>query len=406
MALPDVTITLSNGNLGRLPANRDGVAGLIVGPTTEAPANGALLTPYLLRSLADAEALGITQAYDEDNDVLAWHHIREFYAEVGGSAPLWVIISNQVMTAYFDANQEADKLMQASGGEIRLVAGAYTPGASPGTRTQGLPNSVITTIADAKAFVARQFAAHKPCRVLLEGFSIESPSALTYDLRSATGPQADAVMVVIGRSGGQLSSGMSADVAKYASVGRVLGRAARIPVHYSLARVKDGPLNGVLTAGLSDQTSIANISDAQLNTLNELGYVFFRVITGYSGVYVNEDHMATPITSDYASLLRGRVIDKAARIAYRVYVNELNDDVELDDQGRMATAVVKNLEGIIESAIGTEMSGEISAVDAYIDPEQNILSTDELKVEVNIVPRGVARNIKVTLAYSNPLANA
>lgn len=407
MTLPDVTITLSNGNLGRLPANRDGVAGFVLGPTTAAPANGALLTPYLLRSLADAEALGITQAYDEDNDVLAWHHIREFYAEVGGSAPLWVMLSNQVMSAYFGVDQEADRLMLASGGEIRMVSGGYTPpGGSPGTRTQGLPNGVIAAIASAKAFVARQFAAHRPCRVLLEGYSIESPSALTYDLRSATGPQADTVMVVIGRSGGQLSSGMSADVAKYASVGRVLGRAARIPVHYSLARVKDGPLNGVVTAGLSDQTSIANISDAQLNTLNELGYVFFRVITGYSGVYINEDHMATPITSDYASLLRGRVIDKAARIAYRVYVNELNDDVELDDQGRMATAVVKNLEGIIESAIGTEMSGEISAVDAYIDPEQNILSTDELKVEVNIVPRGVARNIKVTLAYSNPLANA
>lgn len=406
MALPDVTITLSNGNLGRLPANQDGVCGLIVGPSVVAPSGGALLTPYLIRSLADAEALGITEAYDVDNTVLAWHHIREFYQEVGGGAPLWIIISNQVPTAYFDVNQEADKLMLASDGAIRVIGSAYTPASGVGTRTQGLPNTVITTIEDAKTFVARQFAAHKPCRVLLEGYGIESPSALTYDLRAAGGPNADAVGVVIGRSGGMLADDMDSSAANYASIGRVLGRAARIPVHINLGRVKDGPLVGVVTAGLSDMTSIANVTDAQRNTLNTLGYIFFRPITGLSGVYINDDHTAAPIESDYGALLRGRVIDKAARIAYRVYVRELNDDVELDSQGRLATAVVKNLEGIIESAIGTEMAGEISAVDAYIDPEQNILSTDELKVEVNIVPRGVAKRISVTLAYANPLANA
>lgn len=407
MPLPDVTITLSNGNLGRLPANQDGVAGLIMGNiTAPAPSGAALNTPYLIRSVVDAEALGIDEAYDVDNTVLAWHHIREFYQEVGGGAPLWIMITQNDDADRFGAGENADLLMQASDGAVRILASAVTDVSGAIVRTDGLPNGVISAIGAAKSFVARQFAAHKPCRVLLEGYSIESPSALTYDLRAANGPNADAVGVVIGRSGGMLADDMDVSAAKYASVGRVLGRAARIPVHYNLGRVKDGPLVGVITAGLSDQTSIANVTDAQRDTLNTLGYIFFRPITGVSGVYINDDHMATPIESDYSALLRGRVIDKAARITYRVYVQELNNDVELDTQGRLATGVVKNLEGIIESAIGTEMAGEISAVDAYIDPEQNILSTDELKVEVNIVPRGVAKRISVTLAYANPLANA
>lgn len=401
--LPDVTINLSNGNLGRLPANQDGVCGIVLGPTAVAPSGATLNTAYQIRSLADAEALGITEAYDEANDILAWHHIKEFFQEVNSASPLWSILFNGLMTAYFDANGPADKLMQASGGAVRLVAGAYTPPVGAITATGGLPTAVVDTIADGKDFAARQFAGKKPVRVLLEGYGIASVAGLTYDLRAANGPNADAVCVVVGQTSGLLPSSMS-DFNRYASIGRVLGRAARISVHYNLGRVKDGPLRGVLTAGFSDGSLLSAATDAQLGTLNERGYIFFRVLPGLNGVYINDDHTATVIESDYASLLRGRVIDKAARIAYVTYVRELNDDVELNaDTGELALAVVKNLEGIIESAIGTQMAGEISGVDCYIDPAQNILATDQLNIELNIVPRGVAKRISVTLAYNNPL---
>jgi hypothetical protein len=402
--LSDATITLSNGNLGRLPANQDGVAGKVFGPSAVAPASASLNTPYLVRSLADVEALGITAAYDVANEVIVWHHLKEFYEEASGATPVWIIIFNGTMAAYFAVDGPADKLMNSSGGDIRLVGAAYTPAEGAVAETDGLADGVIAAIAAAKTFVARQFAAHRPCRVLLEGYAIESVATLTYDLRGTSGPLADAVGVVIGQTSGLLPAGMS-DYNRYASIGRVLGRAARIAVHFNLGRVKDGPLVGVLSAGFSNASSISAATLAQLNTLNTLGYIFFRVITGKTGVYINDDHMATPISSDYSGLLRGRVIDKAARIAYDVYVNELNDDVELNEAGQLAIAVVKNLEGIIESAIGTQMAGEITSVEAYIDPAQNILANDRLDIELNIVPRGVAKNIRVTLGYANP-ANA
>lgn len=401
--LPDVTISLANGNLGRLPANQDGVCGMVFGPTAVAPSGATLNTAYQIRSLADAEALGITQAYDVANEVIVWHHIREFYEEVNSASPLWIILFNGLMTAYFDADGPADKLMQASGGAVRLVAGAYTPPDGAVVATEGLPTAVVDSIADAKAFVARQFAAKKPVRVLLEGYAIASVSGLLYDLRASDGPNADGVAVVIGQTTGLLPDTL-ADFRRYASVGRVLGRAARISVHYNLGRVKDGPLRGVLTAGFSDTSLLSAATDAQLTALNQAGYIFFRVLPGLNGVYINDDHTATVIESDFSSLLRGRVIDKAARIAYTTYVRELNDDVELNAAtGELALSVVKNLEGIIESAIGTQMAGEISGVECYIDSAQNILATDQLNVELNIVPRGVAKRISVTLAYSNPL---
>ncbi|HRF80177.1 MAG TPA: DUF2586 family protein, partial [Flavobacteriales bacterium] len=119
---------------------------------------------------------------------------------------------------------------------------------------------------------------------------------------------------------------------------------------------------------------------------------------------INDDHTATPIESDFAKFQRGRVIDKAARIIYRVYVNELNEDVELDETtGFLALSVVKNLESIARSAVESEMAGEITSVDVNIPPEQNILSTDELEVEVDLTPRGTVGKFRVKLAYRNPL---
>lgn len=404
MALPTVTVNLTNNNLGRLPASQDGVAGKCFGPITVAPSGVTLGSVYLIRTLADAEALGITRAYDIAQNKIVWHHLKEFYEEAGGATPLYICLQNTTQADQFAVDGPADKIMTASAGDVRFVGGCYTPATGTVDATDGLADGVIASIATAKAFVARQFAAHRPVRVILEGYAIESVAALAYDLRDAAGPNADGVMVVVGQTSGLLPSGMSA-YNRYASVGRVMGRVARLQVHYNVARVKSGPLTNVLQGGFSDGSALSAATIAQLDTLNSLGYVFYRVHTGLPGVYLNDDHMATPITSDYSGLSRGRVIDKAARIAYRVYTTELLDDVELDaNTGRLALATVKNLEGAIETAIGTEMANEITGVDAYINPDQNILSTDRLDVELNIIPRGIARNIRVTLGYRNPAA--
>lgn len=404
MSLPDVTITYGNGNLGRLPASQEGLCGIVFGPCAVNPSNGAVNTPYLVRSLADAEALGITQAYDDANDLLCWYHLKEFYEERQGAQPLWIIISAQAQTAHFDADQEADKLMQASDGNIRLVLGCFTPAVAINTWTQGLPTVLTTVMIDAKAFVARQFALHRPVRVLLEGYGIESASTISFDLRGSGAPLANSVQVVIGQNRNLLGDDYEG-VNKFASAARVLGRASRISCHQSIARVKDGPLAGVTSAGFSDGTALSAVSAVQLNTLNTLGYVFFRAIPGLPGVYINDSHMACPIEDDYATLERGRVMDECARIAYEVYVRELNDDVELAENGQLAVAVVKNLEGVIESAIGTRMAGKISGVSCYINPDQNIQSTDQVEVEISILARGVIRKFRVNMAYTTSLNN-
>lgn len=404
--LPGVTIGISDGNLGRSPANKDGLGAFILGPSVVAPASGALLTPYLVRSLAEAEAIGVTAAYDVANDVLAHHHLKEFFAEAGTGTPVYFLISNQVNTAYWGASQEADKLMNASGGELRWIAAGYTPPTGAPAATNGLPTAIITSITNAKVWQAAQFAQHKPCAIIMEGYAIASISGLTYDLKGTGGPNAKEFMVVIGQTAGTWNSAMSAFTNRFASIGAAAGRVARTPVHRNIGRVKDGPVAGTSSCGFSNAASITTATDTQLNTLHDLGYTFMRVIPGLSGVYWNKGNVTTQATSDYQDFSDIRTMHKAVRITYVTYVNELNDEVEINEtDGTIAVSVVKNLQGMIESAIDTQMAGSISGVGAFIDPAQNIQQDNELDVEVSIVKMGTIEKLKVSLAYALQLNN-
>jgi hypothetical protein len=58
----------------------------------------------------------------------------------------------------------------------------------------------------------------------------------------------------------------------------------------------------------------------------------------------------------------------------------------------------------IERAVGLGMPGEISGVSAFVDPNQDILATSVLVVDLRIVPTGTNRFIKVKLGLFNPAA--
>lgn len=57
---------------------------------------------------------------------------------------------------------------------------------------------------------------------------------------------------------------------------------------------------------------------------------------------------------------------------------------------------------MLENAVAAQMTGQISDFEAYIDPEQNILSTGVMEVAATITPLGTLRQIKVNMAFTNP----
>lgn len=393
MPLPGVSIEIQNGALGQTPATDDAVVGLLLqGPAVSGGIQVGVPTQFT--SLADAEAVGLDEAYDTTEEVRVWKHIRDFYAEAGTGAVLWVMLVSQAismedMVDVAEANY-AKKLLDGASGAIRVLGVTRSPadGYTPSTTANQIDLDVVTAINFAQALATAYADAFTPVRVVLEARSFTGTSSTLVDLKLRDDNR---VAVMLGDT---VTGGGGA-------VGLLLGRLASDPVQRNPGRVKSGALD-IETAYVGSETVEA--VPAKIVQIHDKGFISLRTYPRKAGYYFTDDPTATAATDDYNSLARGRVIDKAIVLAYDVFVNEILDEVEIDTLGRIAPDKAKYYQTIIESAISQAMTaeGEISSVSALVDPAQNVLSTGEICVELRIIPVGYARTIVVKLGFNNP----
>ena len=394
MALPNVNIIAGNGGLGQLAASTDRVGIVSIGA---AIAGLAMSTNTLLVTLKQAEQLGITLAAHP----VLWRAIKEFYDEAGAGTELYLrhLPNTTTLVNLFTAPPASNTLIQPlldyANGRIKVLSIVRVPATSyvPSTTANKIDIDVISALPLAQAYFTELWKLHKMCRFLLPAIGFTGDFVGLKDLKTMT---ANACAVVIG----------STQASAEAAMGLVLGRIARIPVMRNIGRVKEGSLKKVTNAYIKVAGVIENINDINLTILNDKGYIFIRRYFGKEGYYFNNDFTSTAATDDYNRLARARVIDKAHSIVYNTYINELLDEVQIDDTGKIASGVISYMESIIEKAINILMTaaGEISAVKVFIDPNQNILATNKLLVKVSITPVGVLETIEVELGFYNPAA--
>lgn len=407
MTLPKVDITIGNGNLGRPAQTDDGVAALILSGIAVAAkfALGDILGPF--RSVKDAEALGIDASYDDTNKLLAHQHIKNFYddgARDGNELYVMVVADTVTMDEMADkVNSYAKTLLESLGGKVKLLGITRVPDvAYVAAAVDQFDPDVWAAITKAKALITEEFEAHRPVQVLIEGRDFQGTAGSAKNLRAADGPDANRVSVVM--SADNDISAAETEYAPYAHVGYVLGRLADIPVQRNIGRVKAGALS-VTVPGLSNGEKLSTFTQTNIEALHDLGYILIRSYDQKPGYYFTDDPTACPVSDDYASIHRGRPIDKAVRLTRTVFVNELLDDIEVDAvTGKLAPAVIKGYQQNTEKTIEINMlnNAEISGVRCLVDPDQNILSTDKVEVNLAIVPKGMAREFLIKLNYENP----
>jgi hypothetical protein len=404
MSMPDVNIELMNGQLGRAVSEKDGVAAIIGSgiAVNGMFALGDILGPFY--QVRDAEAKGINAKYDEENKLLLYQHIADFYKNAGTGAALYVMPVAQTVTLEEMADKDlqyAAKLIEQLSGEVRLVALTRVPDlAFEPVLTAGLDSDVIAAASKAQVLAVHSFDHFRPVSFLIEGRAFQGTVGDIADLRNeAAGPNANRVHVVI--SADNTRAMEDTNSLYYAHAGFALGRAAAIPVQRNLGRVRDGKLD-IKNPGLSSGDPLNIFNETDLNVLNEKGYIFLRQHAGKAGYFFNDDHAACPIQDDYAYLNRGRVIDKAARLIRQLYLNDLLDELLVDKDGKLDIGVVKNFEKRGESHIAMNMRGQISNVEVFMNPDQNILATDETEVQLAITPLGTNRKMKIKLGFKNP----
>ena len=166
MGLPDVSVNILNGQLGRTEGTSDGVAGLIVSGVAGAAL--ALDTPAQIFSTDDAVALDIDKllvvddadpANDEPSD--AFRQIQDFYKQAGEGAELWIMIVDPAtsMNDLCDKSISGNKakiLLDAAGGSIRMLgvtrtpASTYTASYVINSTNVGIDRDVVDAVAKAQ----------------------------------------------------------------------------------------------------------------------------------------------------------------------------------------------------------------------------------------------------------------
>jgi Protein of unknown function (DUF2586) len=91
-------------------------------------------------------------------------------------------------------------------------------------------------------------------------------------------------------------------------------------------------------------------------------------------------------------------------LAYTTFVQEVDDEVPVNPDGTLDAGFCKWLSQQIINQINNTMTAdkEISDVSCFIDPAQNILSTNELNVVLKVLPVGYATEIEISLGFENP----
>lgn len=390
MALPKVSLTLTNGALGLVAPGEDGVVGLVL--------NGIAATGLALGvskqgfSLADFVAVGIDAAYDTTNSVQVYRQIKEFYDSAGDGAELWIMLVSQatnIQSILDKTTANAKKLLDDAGGRIKLLGVCRNPagGYSPNTTANQVDIDVVNALTTGQALADDMQAAFRPVSIVIEGYAYTGNSTGLTSLKTHIKKN---MSVLIGDS----ASGARA------AIGHLLGRLAKVPVQRNPGRVKDGSL--VMTTGFLGTAAFETV-ESSATAIHDKGYITLRKYSGKAGYYFSDDPTATASTDDYSSLARVRVINKAIRIAYTTYVEEILDEVEIDPATGFISAVkAKYYQALIERAVLTAMAGEISGFNVFVDPTQNVLTTNKICIEARIVPFGYAKEIEVQLGFSNP----
>jgi hypothetical protein len=400
MTLPNVTIEQTNGNLGRIEPQTDGTTLLVcTGSTVGSITAGTVAGPFL--TLAEVETAGITAAYDTANDLLAHQHVKDFYANAPAGTELYILLlaATVTMTQALDKTlNHVAKAVRDTGDKVRLIGIGRIPNEAD-TYTNQFETDLSTAVAKAQELRNYLFEApyHTPVQIVIEGRNWQGNAGSSKDNHLFA---ANRVSIVISQD--SVVAAKDAAFAKYAHVGLAVGVLARDQVQRNIGRVKSGPI-AVDAPSLSNGTLIAATDAATLEALNAKGYIFLRRHSGLEGVYFNDDHTCAPLTDDYCKIAHGRVMDKASRIARTVYLQELNDDIELDAAtGKLPVSVCKNFQAIINTAIDARMTsrGEISAVTSYVNPAQDVAATDLVEVELNIRKRGTGRYYNAKLAFA------
>lgn len=414
-ALNDIRFSKTNGGLGRGTGSDDATSGLLfvlktipgeIAHEFEATAVNDLFVRKFTHpsQLADVGIVWTEPGPDDDNsrmtaDALAsnilYYHITEYFRMNPGGALYVGLDTSGILKV--DPHEEGKNdiiIMQLyAGGEIRQIGVAC--------------RQDFVILNDIQETCSKLEKLHMPLSVVvtsdkitLEGDIPFVPSEGMCNVSILTGLDLDHTLVA--------ATGFEPGVIEHnywGCIGTCIGTISKASVHECIAWVGKFPL-GLKAPGLNNGILIRDVAESTLEALNGRRAIFVRTHVGDADNYFNDSHTMDLETSDYAYIENVRTIDKACRGVRKKILPWLNSPLDVDaETGQLDSGMVSFLETIAGEAL-TEMenAGELIGYEAVIDPDQNVLSTSEVEVVIQNVPKGVMRKVHVKIGFASSLS--
>lgn len=390
---------------------------------------GKTLAPQLkdkvleLNSIDDAVTLGLN-AYTgestegESNDFLAgipYYHIQSFFRMSGGTGRLFVYFAD--CKTNWDAIVDMQK---AAHGEISQF-GVWTEQnlwRLPSSSAESYVMNLVPEINAVAVKMANDY--HAPASIILTANTATVVNGSNKDaeivwskIPKCTNLSSRYVTVLLGQAQDDVIAAMQGSLASTTPVGVVgfaLGTLTQANVGNSIGWVEQFDLGAYIPgiefgfgdATISDgkitsATAYESLTVAQLEELDNKGYVFMTRYTGLDGqVFFSGDGTCTD--GDYRTISRNRAINKSRRAIRTALLPYVNSPIKVDpSNGQISTAAVTIFTNLITDILTNMVNNsEISAIGVVNVPvNQNILQNDALHLSYSIVPLGVAKQIFV-----------
>ena len=345
------------------------------------------------------------------------YHIREFFrmsGNVNGTGKLYV------MFADCSTNWDAVEVIQrATGGMINQL-GIWTE--QPLWKTNGNAGKYNLNLVKGLNEMAENLASqNQPLSIVLSANPSNTGADTTegrqIDLNRIPACICDAsrISCIFGQACNENISLMQLRNSNHTPVGflgAVMGAIARANVQESIAWVKQFNLFtddfqeielgfGDINLNDAEENFLSlnryeSLSPALLDDLDDKGYVFPIKYAGReNGIYISKDRTCSD--GDYRTIARNRTINKSRRAVRTALLPYVNSPLMVNPStGYLAPSKVSAFKTLIGDILARmQASQEISGYAVTIDPNQNVLVDDMLRISYVLVPVGVAVQIHV-----------
>jgi len=386
--LPKVTINVT-GSINRPSLNTDGISGFCFYNDNITDLTTFSVTNRIVKftNLAAIEAVGITST--STNFKNEYYFLSEFFR--AGGVNVWIGIFDVPVSYDF---AELDSMRLTSLGEIKIYA-TYLDKEFDKVDLASF-NTKIAGFESVKKPAVGVFTANTGSIAFADLEDLRNLAAQLKNVSYVIGADADEALLL-------------------SNLGIVVGTLAQAKVSENILYVgkynyTDGTkmLNPALILQVDttpdEVVLISDITEADLDSLNDKGYIFWRFMPNFAGTYLSNDNNCAKITDTFNSIHIVRVRNKAVRELDSALTPLIGSSVLFNANGTMRQSSIKVFESAAASALQAMKDNlEISDYSIYIDPSKNVLSTKVVELNVSIVPVESADNITININFTQSL---